>query len=513
MKQKEPSDRTGKFIYNAFFAAAYQVLILVAGFITPKIMLLYYGSEINGMITSITQFISYFNLVEAGLSGAAVYALYKPLADEDHKQISSVAAATQKFYLRSGYIFLALVLALAFVYPCSIDLDGMGYWQIFLLVLILGTSGVLEFFTLGKYRAILTADQKLYMISISSALYQILNTLIFVCLAVLRADIVAVKAVALSAVFLRCLILRQYTKRHYPYINYKEHPDDQALNKRWDALFLQILGVVHTGAPVVIATIFLNLKAVSVYSVYQMIMGGISGILGIFVNGLSASFGDLIARNKTQSLQRAYQEFEFAYYSLITIVYSVSFVMIMPFIRLYTAGITDAEYYNPVLGILFVLNALLYDLKTPQGMMVIAAGHYKETRMQVAVQGLIMIVAGAAFAPQLGLSGILLGALCSNLYRVMDLIFYIPKNITKLPVIQTIRKIVCVAAEFIIITVPFQFFRLTCETGVQWVQSAVIVTVYAAVVTLLLGYMCCRTEMCGIFRRIMGLRRKRNESR
>lgn len=510
MKQKEPSDRTGKFIYNAFFAAAYQVLILVAGFLTPKIMLLYYGSEINGMITSITQFISYFNLVEAGLSGAAVYALYKPLADEDHKQISSIVAATQKFYLKSGYIFLALVLTMAFIYPCSIDLDWMGYWQIFLLVLILGTSGVLEFFTLGKYRAILTADQKLYMISISSALYQILNTLIFVCLAVLHADIVAVKAAALSAVFLRCLILRQYTRRHYPYINYKEHPDAQALNKRWDALILQILGVVHTGAPVMIATVLLNLKAVSVYSVYQMIMGGISGILGIFVNGLSASFGDLITRNKTQPLQRAYQEFEFAYYSLITIVYSVSFAMIMPFIRLYTAGITDAEYDYPVLGILFVINALLNDLKTPQGMMVIAAGHYKETRIQVTVQGMIMIVTGAALAPKLGLYGIVIGSVCSNLYRVADLIFYIPKNVTKLPAANSIRKIACMAVAFILITGPFQFFRIVCENYVQWIKYAMAVTLYAVFVTLLAGCMCCRKEMHGICRRVKELRRNKN---
>lgn len=512
MKQKEPSDRTSKFIFNAFFAAAYQILVLAAGFIMPKIMLLYYGSEINGMITSITQFISYFNLVEAGLSGAAVYALYKPLAEEDHKQISSIASATQKFYLKSGYIFLILVLILAFAYPFSIELSGLGYWQIFSLVLILGTSGILEFFTLGKYRAILTADQKLYMISVSSALYQIVNTLIFVCLAVLHANIVFVRAMALTAVFLRCLILRQYTRRHYPYINYKEHPDNQSLNKRWDALLHQILGVVYTGAPVMMATIFLNLKAVSIYSVYQMIMGGISGIFGIFMNGLSSSFGDLIARNKVQPLQRAYQEFEFAYYSLITIVYSVAFVMILPFVRLYTSGVTDAEYCDPVLGALSVLNGLLYDLRTPQGMMVVSAGHYKETRMQVVIQGLIMVVTGTVLAPKMGLSGILLSSICSNLYRMTDLIYYIPKNVTKLSVNKTIRKIICTVAEFGIITVPFQFFRLVCDTYTRWVFAAVAVTFYAFFVTLLLGFVCCRTEMYGIWERIMELRRKRNES-
>ena len=57
---------------------------MIAEFIIPCIMLKYYGSEINGLVSSINQFIVYFNLVEAGLSGAAIYVLYKPLAGKNH---------------------------------------------------------------------------------------------------------------------------------------------------------------------------------------------------------------------------------------------------------------------------------------------------------------------------------------------------------------------------------------------------------------------------------------------
>lgn len=510
MKNKKPSDRTSKFIYNAFFAAAYQIVVLAAGFIAPKIMLVYYGSDMNGLITSITQFINYFNLVEAGLSGAAVYALYKPLAENDYIQISSIVTATQKFYKKSGYIFLILVMVLAFVYPLHISITTLSYWQVFLLVLILGFAGVLEFFTLGKYRAILTADQKLYVISISSALYVILNTVLLAGMAVLDADIVLVKAVALTAILLRCFILYGYTRRNYSYINYKEPPNDKALDKRWDALYLQILGVVHTGAPVVITTIFMNLKAVSIYSVYNMVIGGISGVLGIFINGLSSSFGDIIARNKTEVLQKAYQEFEFGYYSLITVVYSVSFIMIMPFIRLYTSGITDVDYDRPVLGTLFVLNALLYDIKTPQGMLVISAGHYKETRVQVTIQGLIIIIAGAILTPKLGLAGVLLGSVFSNLYRDIDLIFYISSNITKLSAYKTIKKIICMIVEIAIICVPFQYFEIMCDTYFQWFRWSAFVFLYAVIVTLAIGWVCNREEFKGIWNRVMGLRRNRN---
>lgn len=434
LKARTPQNRTDKFLYNTFFAALYQIVIVIAGFITPRFMLQYYGSEINGLITSITQFINYFNLVEAGLSSASIYALYKPLAKNDYKEISAIVTATQKFYMISGYIFLALVMGLALIYPFFISVSGLNYYQELILVLILGFTGVLEFFTLGKYRALLTADQKLYIISISSILYTVLNTTILTIMAMLQINVVIMKAVALSAILSRCVVLYRYSKHNYPYINYKEQPDNQALNKRWDALYLQVLGAIHTGAPVIIATIFTTLKEVSVYSIYNMVLGGISSVFNIFTNGLSSSFGDIIVRNEIRVLQRAYQEFEFAYYSLITLIYSVSFIMIMPFISLYTRGITDAEYYNPLFGMLFVLNALAYNIKTPQGMLVISAGHYKETRLQVTLQGGIAIVAGVLLSIKFGLNGIILGVMASNIYRDIDLFFYVPKKITQLPV-------------------------------------------------------------------------------
>lgn len=510
LKIKKNLNRTDKFLYNTFFAASYQIVLLLVGFITPRIMLQYYGSEINGLITSITQFITYFNLVEAGLAGAAVYALYKPLADNDYREISAIVVATKRFYMISGYAFLTLVMGLALMYPMIVKVSGLGYWQVFLLVLILGFSGVLEFFTLGKYRALLTADQKLYVISISSILYIISNTIILMGMAIPQINIVIVKAVALSSILLRCLVLYLYSKRNYTYVDYKVPPNNQALNKRWDALYLQILGAVHTGAPVIIATIFTDLKTVSIYSVYNMIIGGIAGILGIFTNGLSSSFGDIIAKKQTEILQKTYQEFEFAYYSLITLIYSVSFVMIMSFIGLYTTGITDVNYYEPYLGMLFILNALLYNLKTPQGMLVMSAGHYKETKLQTTIQGTIAVVGGIILAPKFGLAGILWGSIFSNLYRDIDLFFYIPKNITKLSVIKTLKKVLCSFVEILIICLPFLHFKVVCDTYFQWVGNAIIIVIYGCLVILIVGGICNQKEITGIWKRIKEMRKRRH---
>lgn len=193
--------RTKKFVYNSLTAALLQIFTVIAGFIVPRIMLVFYGSEINGLVTSITQFIAYFNLVEAGLAGAAVYALYKPLADEDHKSINAVLSATNRFYMLSGYIFVALTLGLALIYPAFVKTTELSPFSVGTLVLILGVSGALEFFTMAKYRALLTADQKLYVLSLASIVAIVLNTVIIAILAYSGASIVILRLVALFSVF------------------------------------------------------------------------------------------------------------------------------------------------------------------------------------------------------------------------------------------------------------------------------------------------------------------------
>jgi O-antigen/teichoic acid export membrane protein len=480
--------RTKKFFYNSITTACYHIILMLAGFITPRIMLKYYGSEVNGLVTSISQFIVYFNLVEAGLSGAAIYALYKPLADRDYKAINAVVSAAKRFYTQSGYIFISLTIGLAVFYPFFIKTQVLGQFEVMILVLILGVNGALEFFTLSKYRVLLSADQKTYIISLASLTHIVINTIIIVILGTKQVNIVILRFVALLSIFLRTFILMVYTRKKYRFLNYNEKPNFKVLNKRWDALYLQILGAIQIGAPVVILTLITkDLKLVSVYAIFNMVIAGLNGILSIFISGLSASFGDVIAKGEHAVLQKAYREFEFAYYGLITLVYSIAFVTIMPFIRIYTSGVVDTNYDVALIGFLFVLNGLLYSIKTPQGMLVISAGLFKETKVQTTIQGAIAVVVGVILVPFYGIVGVLMGSILSNIYRDIDLLFFIPKNVTKLPIKNTAYRIMRIGVTVVIIYTPFLFFEITATSYLSWALNAMAVGVYAGAVVLVMS--------------------------
>ena len=94
---------------------------------------------------------------------------------------------------------------------------------------------------------------------------------------------------------MQTLIIEIYAKRNYKNINYSHpKPDKSALGQRWDALYMQILGSVTASAPVIILTMVSSLESVSIYSIYNIVFAALMGVLGVFINGINASFGTLL---------------------------------------------------------------------------------------------------------------------------------------------------------------------------------------------------------------------------
>ena len=505
MNKIKSTSRTGNFLKNSGAMFLYQVVLLISGFVTPKIMLTYFGSEVNGLVSSVAQFVSYLNLVEAGLSAAVIYSLYKPIADKDNNAISSIVSAAKKFYYKSGYVFLGLITLLAATYPFFVDIpNGMNHIEVIVLVFVTGVNGVMELFTLAKYRALLTADQKTYILAITSSVYVIFNVGIILLLSIFGFNITVVKTVALLAIFLRSIILIIYCKKKYPFIDYDAKPNYAALSKRWDALFQQILGIVQNASPVVILTLCTgDLKAVSIYAIYNMVASALNSLLSIFISGLSASFGEVIAQGQKETLQKAYKDFETAYYFIICIVYSVAFVMILPFINIYTSGITDVQYANPLLGFLFVLNGLTYNIKTPQGMLVLSAGLYKETRYRSLLQAVLVVVVGVILAFKFGIIGVLIGLLVSNLYRAVDLLLFIPKHVTGIPPFETLKKWVIMIINILLTFACFGAIEFEVNSYFSWIILAVIMTIICTVINTVFFILISKNEMQSLLKRLM----------
>ena len=77
-------------IFTMIAALANSVLVTVFNLIYSNYLLQIYGSEINGLISTLSQFVSLFLIVEGGFMTAAVVATYKPIVDKDYNKLNNI---------------------------------------------------------------------------------------------------------------------------------------------------------------------------------------------------------------------------------------------------------------------------------------------------------------------------------------------------------------------------------------------------------------------------------------
>ena len=504
--------RTSRFVQNTLSTAAYQLTAMLMGFVTPRLMMQIYGSQVNGLIVSVTEFLTYFRLVEAGLASAAVFSLYKPLSDNDDDRVSAIVTAARQYYNIAGYIFVGITLGFSIIYPMFVSVDNMASLSVTLLIIAMGISGSLEFFTFSRYRVLLTADQRTFMISLASMASLLLSTALIVILSYLHVNIILVRLVASLTIVLRPLILYHYVKRQYPNISVKHpSPDKASLSRRWDAMYQQFTAAFHQGAGVMLTTIITRDTAmVSVYGTYHMVTIGLWGILKMTTTGIYSGFGNLLVSGQEKKFQAAYQDFEYLYLCITTILFACAAVLIVPFVVLYTHSIDDVNYFVPAIGLLIVLEAVTDHAKMPMDLMITASGKFKETRHHCTAQMAAAVIFGLSlgfFGLQWGdttaICGILCGIILSNLLRIGLQLWFVPRHILHLSWHKTFWRMARMGLEVALIALPFLLILNLNITGYfKWISIAVPLFIYAAAVTLGCGWLFDRESLISLAGRV-----------
>ncbi|AFV05133.1 polysaccharide transport protein, putative [Dehalobacter sp. CF] len=496
--------RTKKFIYNSVSSGILQIFTLLGGLILPRLYITTYGSEINGLVNSVVQFVSYFSYVEAGLGVALIYALYKPLAEKDQSRINGIASLAKKSYIKASIIYLLLVICFSFVYPFIVASEMVDNITIFMLVFVIGISGALDFYTLAKYKVLLTADQKEYIISLVSIIAYFINFVITCALILHEYNIVIVRLAPLVTYFLKSFLLYLYVKRKYSFLRYNFPYDTIHLQRRWDALLLQLSVSLNLSVPIVIVSIFCSLKMASVYSIYSMIFVGLIGIISVFTSGVTASFGNIVANKEYKVLGKVHSQFELSIFAITGFLYACTLILINSFISIYTQGVTDINYLNPTYGILFVVWGILHNIRIPYTALVNANGLYRETRKVNILQILILIVLSIILVQFFQIIGVLIALIVAALYRGIDLILVVHRLVLKTSLYKTFMRIILMFVIVVASYLPFYFWiNINATSLYGWFVQAIGVAIWCCFVTILVSFLIDRKGLKGIINRLV----------
>ncbi len=435
----EETMRKNRTVVNMSLAWISQAVTVVSGLILPRLYLTHFGSETNGLIQSITQFLNFVNLLEGGLGSVFLASIYKSLANHDEITLSRKVSAAQKYFRIIAYIFIAYSFALALVYPLVVNSD-YDFTFVSSLILILSLGLFVQFFFSLTYKLLLQGDRKAYIVLGTQILTTVLNVVAVSLALYFIENIHIVKLLSTMVFLLQPLVFNSYVKKHYNIscdskINAKEE-----LPERWASFGQNVAFFIHNNTDIALLSLFKNLKTVSVYSVHVMVVFGLKNLIMSFSQVFSPKIGLSLAKGNETDIENQIDQYEFISFFISTILFGSCVCLLVPFVLIYTKNITDVNYCQPIFAVLLIYSEYIYCIRNPYIAVVYGAGKFKETASSAYFEAGINIIVSLALIWKFGLIGIAIGTSLAMTYRWIHHLVYLKRHIVYRSVKKTVKR-------------------------------------------------------------------------
>ena len=507
------NNRTRNAILNILFSLILQIVTFVKGLILPRLIIPTYGSDVNGLVGSITQFLTYISLLEAGVGSIFRASLYKPLANGDMNSVSGLINEQKRFYRKIGIIFIFYVIALCAFYPIIAKTE-IAKPYIITLILILSVSIFAEYFVSLPYASLLSADQKIRVSYIVSIVYTVVNVLVSLFWVSLKADIRLIYLSMGVIGLLRPLFYTLYVKNHYK-LDKSAKPNKTALNQRWNGMVHHFAYYIHTNTDSAILTVFVGTAMVSVYNVYGAIIFGMEKVITSISTGVAAGLGNLIASKDQEKINRIIDQFELLQGGLATILYTVTGLLLIPFIKIYTVNMTDMDYIQPIFGYVLIAAEVIYCFQCIYSSVSTNANKFKETQLgailECAVNLIVSLILVIVF--KLELLGVAIGTVLGMLTRYVFEVVFLAKNVVYRSVSKSLKMI---AVSIGISTLSILLCQRIIDyssivTFGSWIFYAFISTVITASISVIFYFMFYKATFTNVLCRVF--KKKSREKR
>ncbi len=412
---------------NLLSSIIYQIVLISLSFLLPRLYLENFGSEVNGVLSTIKQIFVYLFLLEAGVGLATTQVLYKKIGQKDYDSVSSVLSATNIYYKRTGIIYLAIVLVIAIVYayiiPTSIDSNVL-----FFIIILTAIPALFSYFVQAKYRILMEVDGRKYVINNSETVLQIASNIGKILVLLLTDSLILIQLVYCIIYLAQLAFLYFYAKRRYKWLDLKAKPNFESISQKNSVLVHQLSGMVFNNTDVLLISVLCDFKAVSIYAIYNMFFSQVQNFITNLISSFTFALGQMFHtdREKFQKLYNAYETF---YIMSTYIIYTLMAVFLLPLIQIYTSGINDAEYENALLLLLFVIMNLISNCKLPANSIIEFAGDFDKTRSYAIVEMVLNITLSIIAIIYFGICGAIFGTIAALLYRGIITIYYSNKKI------------------------------------------------------------------------------------
>lgn len=478
-------NRVQKLKLNGIASIINRLVILISGLILPRLILVYYGSDVNGLVATVSQYLSIITFLDLGVGAVVQSSLFKPLASNDESQISKIIKSASNYFRKIAYALIAYIVLLVLFFPAIVN-NNLDHFSTALLIIAMSINIFAQYYFGIVNELLLNADQRAYVQLFSEVITVIINIVVNVLLITNGYSIVAVKLATGIIYLARPVFLKYYVDKNYN-IDSSIELTEEPIKQKWYGIAQHVASIVLESTDTVVLSIFTSLERVSVYAVYSMVTTGIKLLISSLITGIKSFFGSLLASNEIEELKSYFTRIEWLIHTSVVFLFGMTSVLITPFVMLYTTGVEDANYYAPVFGVILSLAQALYSIRLPYNSLILAAGHFKETQTSAIIEVVINIVISLALVSRFGLIGVAVGTFAAMFYRSLYFAVYLSKNIIFRPIKMFLKHIFVDALIFSLYFIVSSFVELQFTSMLEWVFSAVVIGIIFILISIVIN--------------------------
>lgn len=439
----ERTKNTIKNIKAGMFLKIYQIVV---PFFMRTAMLYFMGVQYLGLNSLFASILQVLNMAELGVGSAMVFAMYKPIAQDDEKTICALMKLYRKYYRMIGSLIGVVGVMLTPVIPELISGEIPAELNVYALYLLNLAATVLTYWLVAYKNCLLQAHQRTDIVSnITAATYTVQWVIQLAILLVIK-NYYWYVIVTLATQVINNIATAVATGRMFPRYRPEGNlkPEEiKIINGKIRDLFTAKLGsVILKSSDTIIISAFLGLTILAIYQNYFFMVSAVLGMVEIILASMMAGLGNSYVLETKEKNYQDLEKFTFLFLWLTGVCTCCFLGMYQPFMKIWVgrelmldfgAVICFAGYFYA-----FTLNRLLSIYKD-------AAGLWHEDRFRPMVTSFVNLFLNLLWVRNWGIYGVLLSTVISMafvgmpwLLRNLFTIFF--DKTMMLPYVQQILK-------------------------------------------------------------------------
>ncbi|MEK5184018.1 hypothetical protein [Solibacillus sp. FSL W7-1324] len=381
-----------------------------------RLTIIYYGSDINGLNALITQIIAIILILEAGIGVAINSKLYKPYMNNDSNAMNAILTVGKKAFEVIAIVFSMLAFIIALILPGLLE-TSVNIQTIFILfILAFLPTSIYLFFSL-KYKPIYDVSQSEYIFSLITVSMNIIGQLVAILFIYLESSIEVVRFWIMFFLIMRSVFIYIISRKRYKEFKFdSKQKNYEFLKDMPSVISLKITTLIYSTSPILYISFIFGTLMTSVYSVYNMIFTVLKSLAYAVVNAPFNAFGQLLADDELiDNTREKFMSYQLLVIMFISIILITCMLVIIPFVEIYTNGVTDVNYLDYRLAMLLSIITYLEIVHIPSGIMMQVTGAFKENKRIQNISTVVLVVGMVGFSLIYGLYGIMFALIICNL--------------------------------------------------------------------------------------------------